>query len=120
MEDRPDSAGEARRADIEDLRAVRFYGWHARMEDSSGTSADPGGVADREHEAPGVVDERLGVAVGFPPGLGGPREFAVPGHQLIALMEHVAAVRRLARRGWRCCETAAKHLANAKVRDDIP
>lgn len=99
MEDRPDDGGETRREDVEDLRAVRFYGWHARMEAARSAPGDPGGVADREHDAAGMVDERLGAAVEFPPGLGGTGEPAA--YQLIALMEHVAAVRRLARRGWR-------------------
>lgn len=104
MEDRSDASRETFIADLWDQQAVdtaRVRGIREGMDVPRGAFSCHGSYADCEHSAPGLAQPRVGTALESPPGLGGPREFAVPGHQLIALMEHVAAVRRLARRGWR-------------------
>lgn len=90
------------RGEIEDSRAVDFAKWYGRASGLAlivGASTGSRGDGDGQYRDADVDAARVGAALAWPPGLGGFGQ--PPGSQLIALMEHVAAVRRLARRGWR-------------------
>lgn len=60
-----------------------------------------GGDGDGDDEAAHAVAVRDRMALDRATiSLAGPREFAVPGWQMMGLMSHVGIVRRIARRGW--------------------